>query len=104
MVGGHLVPFHPLPEKAFGLARLQGRSAFPPLGCRGGVDERQPPVGVEPGMAFEAARDEKRGDLPVEVDGGELRLLRSSAQRWRDRGADRDQDQGERAEAHGRSP
>jgi hypothetical protein len=55
-------------------------------------------------MAFEATRDEEWGDLPVEVDGGEVRLLRSSARRWRDCGADRDQDQGERAVAHGRSP
>jgi len=104
VLGGHLVPFDPLPEKALRLSRLEGRTALSPLCRRGGIDERQPSVGGGAGMAGEAARREERGDLPVEVDGGETRLLRGSAGPCRDRSDGRDQERRERAKAHGGVP
>ena len=78
VLGGHFVPFDPLPEEALRLSRFEGRTALSPLGCSGGIDERQPAIRNGARVAFKAARDQKRGDLPVEVDGRETRLPRGS--------------------------
>ena len=104
VLGGHLVPFDPLPEEALRLSRLEGRTALSPLGRGGGIDERQPAIRTGARVAFKAARREEGGDLPVEVDGGETRLRRRSAGPRRDRSDGRDQDQRERAKAHGGVP
>ena len=102
LVWGHLVPLHPLPEEALSHARLKGGATLPPLRRGGGIDERQPSVGGGAAMAGEAARDQKRGDLAVEVDGGRRWLGSAAMQRQRDR--DREQSQRQRPAAHGRSP
>ena len=93
MLRRHLVGLHPGKEETSDVPRLEGRPTLPTPARAVGIDQRQPAVGTGAGMAFEAAGDEERRDLPVEVDrrlsgfGGSGRLEpRHATERHTDQG------------------